>query len=230
MYRRVVPFVLLVAGCLSSLGAAQAESPPAKQASATSGSAPQQPPGATGPALRLHLVGRQNVGEARGFSLAIECSNPGTQMLRYVGYRPDSFDPPIPKGQMQPIYRVELKQAGKWQPHPIGWCGTGVDDIELVPKTSATFGVWVPAGPWEAARVGVAWRAAAGEKDAAPAIAWSPELTRREMRRLPPIPVVRDPQRPTKAYRAQACRRRPGCRALPHDVHRREPAAALCEL
>ena len=136
MYRRFVPFVLLIVGCCFRICAALAESPPAKQQA---------------PELRLHVAGRQNVGEARGFSLAIEVSNPGTQMLRYLGYRPDSFDPPIPKGQMQPIYRVELKQAGKWQPHPIGWCGTGVDDIELVPKTSATFGVWVPAGPWEAA-------------------------------------------------------------------------------
>ena len=174
MYRRFVPFVLLVVGCCFSICAALAESPPAKQQA---------------PELRLHVAGRQNVGEARGFSLAVEVSNPGTQMLRYVGYRPDSFDPPIPKGQMQPIYRIELKQAGKWQQHPIGWCGTGMDDLEFVPKASATFGVWVPAGPWEAVRIGSAWRAAGGRKEAAAGDCLEPRVhTAGDPRGLPPCP------------------------------------------
>ncbi len=193
MYRRFVPFALLMVGYCFSFYTALAESPPAKQAA---------------PELRLHVAGRQTVGEAKGFSLAVEVSNPGTQMLRYLGYRPDSFAPPIPKGQMIPIYRIELKQAGKWQQHPIMWdCGTGIDDVEFAAKTSATFGVWLPAGPWEAVRIGVAWRPAAGDKEAALAVAWSPELTRQEIRRglppLPPlsaIPLAHDPQRPTTFY------------------------------
>ena len=186
MYRRVV---LLMVGTFSSTCAALAESPPASQQA---------------PELRLHAVGPQNMGEARGFALSIEVSNPGTHILRYHGYRPDSFDPPLKKGQMQPIYRVELKRAGKLQQHPIGWCGTGMDDIEFAPKTSATFGVWVPAGPWEAVRIGLPWHPAGAQKDSPPTIAWSSELTRQEIRRgLPPIPVVRiahDPQRPTTFY------------------------------
>jgi hypothetical protein len=190
MYRRFVPFALMiVGGCFSSC-AALAGSPPAKQQA---------------PELRLHVAGRQTVGEAKGFSLAVEVSNPGTQMLRYLGYRPDSFAPPIPKGQMMPIYRIELKQAGKWQQHPIMWdCLTGMDELAFAPKASATFGVWVPAEPWEAVRIGVAWRPAAGDKEAALAVAWSPELTRQEIRRgLPPIPAVpiaHDPRRPTTFY------------------------------
>ena len=35
---------------------------------------------------------------------------------------------------MQPLYRVELKQGGKWQQHPIGWCGTGMDELEIARK------------------------------------------------------------------------------------------------
>ncbi len=60
MYRRVM---LLIVGSFSSTCAALAESPPAKQQT---------------PELRLHVAGRQNVGEARGFALAVEVSNPGT--------------------------------------------------------------------------------------------------------------------------------------------------------
>ena len=136
MYRRVV---LLIVGSFLSACAAVAQSPlPSQQT----------------PELRLHAVGPQNVGDARGFALTIEVSNPDSHILQYHGYRSDSFDPPIKKGQMMPIYRVELKQAGKWQQHPIGWCGTGMDEIELAPKTSATFGVWVPAGPRLQARPG----------------------------------------------------------------------------
>jgi hypothetical protein len=105
---------------------------------------------------------------------------------------------------MQPIYRVELKQAGKWRQHPIGWCGTGMADIEFAPKTSATFGVWVPAGPWEAVRIGLPWHPAGAREDSPPTIAWSPEITRQEIRRgLPPIsaiPIAHDPQRPTTFY------------------------------
>ena len=183
MYRRFMRFALMITACLLSLRLALAESPPGKQPSAKDGPTPQQPATQQPPELRLHLVGRQNKGEARGFSLAVEVTNPGTQTLQYFGYRPDSFNPPIPKGQMRPIYRIELKHAGKWQAHPIGWCGTGDGDLDFAPKTSATFGVWVPAGPWEAVRIGISWRLAGGNKEAARAVAWSPELTRQEIRR-----------------------------------------------
>jgi hypothetical protein len=171
----------MITVCLFSFRLALADSSPGKQPSTKDDSTPQQPVKQQTPDLRLHVAGRQNKGEARGFSLAVEVTNPGPQTLQYVGYRPDSFNPPIPKGQMRPIYRIELKQAGKWQTHPIGWCGTGMDDLEFAPKTSATFGVWVPAGPWEAVRIGISWRPAGGDKKAAWAVAWSPELTRQEM-------------------------------------------------
>jgi hypothetical protein len=101
-----------------------------------------------------------------------------------------------------------LKQAGKWQQHPIMWdCGFGMDELEFAPKASATFGVWVPAGPWEAVRIGLTWHPAGAREDSPPMVAWSPEFTRQEIRRglppLPPIsalPIVHDPQRPTTFY------------------------------
>jgi hypothetical protein len=189
MHRPFVLFALLILGRGFSNCTARAESPPSVQQA---------------PELRLHVAGCQNMGEVRGFSLAVEVSNPGTHALWYHGYRPDSFDPPIPKGQMRPIYRIELKQGGKWQQYPIGWCGTGMDEIEFAPKASAAFGVWVPAGPWEAVRIGLPWHPAGAREDSQPTVAWSPELARQEIHRgLPPIsfmPIGHDPQRPTTFY------------------------------
>ncbi len=183
MYCRFMRFALMITACWLSLRLALADSPPGKQPSAKDGPTPQQPAKQQPPELHSHLAGRQNKGEASGFSLAVELTNPGTQTLQYFGYRPDSVSPPIPKGQIRPMYRIELKQAGKWQAHPIGWCGWGDGDLDFAPKTSATFGVWVPAGPWEAVRIGISWRPAGGDKKAAWAVAWSPELTRQEIRR-----------------------------------------------
>jgi hypothetical protein len=111
----------------------------------------ETPPGGDSePQLRLRDPGRQMMADARGFSLNVEVSNAGTHVLKYVGYRSDSFSPPIEEGRMAPMYRLEVRQAGKWKVCPIGWCGTGIDDIEIAPKTSATFAVWVKAGPWDA--------------------------------------------------------------------------------
>jgi len=189
MNRRFPPLAFLIVGCCFGIRAVHAEPPPTTQPA---------------PELRLHLAGLQNMGEARGYSLTVEVSNPGTHALWYHGYRPDSFDPPIPKGQMQPIYRVELKRDGRWQENPIGWCGTGMDELEFAPKASATFGVWVPAGPWEAVRIGLLWHPAGAREDSPPTLAWSPEFTRQEVRRgVPPIsaiPIAHDPQRPTTFY------------------------------
>ena len=48
-------------------------------------------------------------------------------------------------------------------------------------KASATFGVWVPAGPWEAVRIGLPWHPAGAREDSPPTVAWSPELTQQEI-------------------------------------------------
>jgi hypothetical protein len=132
--------------------------------------------------IRLQAAGAQKVGDAAGFSMTVEVSNPNQKgSLTFVGYKPDSFDPPLPKGQISPIYKVELKRAGKWQKRPIGWCGTGMGAIALEPQATATFGVWVPEGDWEAVRVGVTWTTVAFENAGAKpddfTTEWSNELT-----------------------------------------------------
>lgn len=188
MDRRFVPLVLLIVGCCASICAAAEAGPTGQHA----------------PELRVQVAGVQKMGDASGYALAVKVSNPNQHGLWYHGYRPDSFDPPIPKGQMYPIYRVELKQDEEWKQHPIGWCGTGMDELELAANDSATFGVWVPAGTWDAVRIGVPWYPDGTQKDSKPTIAWSSELTRQEIRRgLPPISltaIAHDPQRPTTFY------------------------------
>lgn len=138
--------------------------------------------------IRLQAAGGQMVGDAPGFSL-VEVSNPNQKgPLTFIGYRPDSFDPPIPKGQISPIYKVELKRDGKWQKHPTGWCGTGMGAIALAPEATATFGVWVPEGDWESVRVGVTWTTVAfenaGEKPGDFTTEWSNELTHKDVQKV----------------------------------------------
>ena len=127
-------FALMITVCLFSSSFRLGRLLPGKQPSTKDDSTPQQPVKKQTPDLRLHVDGRQNKGEARGFSLAVEVTNPGPQTLQYVGYRPDSFNPPIPKGRMQAHLPHRAETAGKWQTHPIGWCGTGMDDLEFAPQ------------------------------------------------------------------------------------------------
>jgi hypothetical protein len=139
--------------------------------------------------IRVQAAGGQKVGEASGFSLAVEVSNPNQKgPLTFIGYKPDSFDPPIPKGQISPIYKVELKRAGKWEKQPQGWCGTGMGAIALEPQATATFGVWVPDGDWEAVKVGVTWTTVAfekaGEKPGDFTTEWSNELTHKDVQKV----------------------------------------------
>jgi hypothetical protein len=149
--------------------------------------APDTPPATSQPAkIRLRAAGRQKVGEAAGFSLVAEVSNPNPkEALTFIGYRPDSFDPPLPKGRIAPLYKIELKRAGKWQAQRIGWCGTGLGAIPL--RDTATFGVWIPEGDWEAVRVGLTWTTVAfekaGEKPGDFTTVWSNELTHQEAQR-----------------------------------------------
>jgi hypothetical protein len=134
----------------------------------------------------ITLAGQPKKGDAPDLSLAVKVSNPNKgQSLTFLGYKPDSFDPPIPKGQISPIYKIQLKQAGQWQDHPIGWCGTGMGAIPMAPQSEATFGVSVPDGDWQSVRVGVTWTTVsfenAGEKPGDFTTVWSNELTHKEV-------------------------------------------------
>jgi hypothetical protein len=106
-----------------------------------------------------------------------ELSNPNMSPVMFVGYRADAFDPPIKEGRVSPIYRFELQRDGKWEEHPIGWCGTGMDGIELAPLKKPQFGFTVPADPaTKALRVGIRWSKPLDFATAEPSaysVAWS---------------------------------------------------------
>ncbi|MEX0713173.1 MAG: hypothetical protein WD278_12530, partial [Pirellulales bacterium] len=110
------------------------------------------------PEVRILAAERTTLADIPFVSFSCQATNPNKAPLTFVGYRPDSFGPPLQEGQIAPIYVVELKRDGEWHEHPMGWCGTGMDAIELPPGGSGSFGFAVPAGPqWEAARVGIRW-------------------------------------------------------------------------
>jgi hypothetical protein len=112
----------------------------------------------TEPKVRIVGGSRTTLAEAPFFSFSCEAINPNKSPVMFVGYRPDSFDPPIEKGRISPIYVVELRRNEKWEKHPMGWCGTGVDGIELPTVSAQSFGFAVPADPTiKGVRVGIRW-------------------------------------------------------------------------
>jgi len=106
-----------------------------------------------------------------------EVSNPNLEPLPFVGYTPESFEGGLKAGTIFPIYKIELLQEKKWKPVPIGWCGTGIGPVSIPARGTVTFGVMVPAGEWEAAKVGLSWYRA-GEKN--PDTAWSDPINRKD--------------------------------------------------
>jgi len=138
-----------------------------------------------GPQVRI-LSGHRSVMEnVRFLTFSCELANPHQESLKFVGYRSDSFDPPIAEGTVSPIYIIELQRDGKREEHPIGWCGTGMDGIQMAGKAKATFGFAIPADtPFDAIRVGVRWARELNfetAEDSDLSIAWSKPLERKEI-------------------------------------------------
>jgi hypothetical protein len=103
----------------------------------------QAPPGPEGPQF---------------VTLNCEASHPNKSAVMFVGYRADSFSPPIPKGHISPIYMLQFQRDGKWEQHPVGWCGTGMDGIELPPGETKKFHVMFPADTvGKTVRIGIQW-------------------------------------------------------------------------
>ena len=117
-------------------------------------------PAVTQPAViqppTITLISATNVvfGEQAQLSLTFEVSNPNEATLMYTGYEPTAFDPPLDPASFSPIYQIEVLRDSTWQDHPIGWCGTGMGNLELKPHTPVVFGVAVPDDGWTAVRVG----------------------------------------------------------------------------
>jgi hypothetical protein len=149
------------------------------------------PPGAAGkdpadtselaaPKIRILAMQRTEAANQQFFSFSCDASNPNKAPVMFVGYRADAFDPPIPEGSISPIYSLEFQRDGKWKEHPIGWCGTGMDGIELLAGKSQKFECAVPAdAAIKAVRVGIRWSKPVEFDSAEPdvfKVAWSEPL------------------------------------------------------
>lgn len=130
------------------------------------------------PTFTLRHVTRTDYGEQRLFSLTLEVANPNDASLAYTGYTPDSFDPPLKAGHISPLYQIELKREGKWQTDPRGFCGTGMAELELAPRSSATFAVTIPADDWQTLKVGIGHYSGWSTEETSTTTAWSTEITR----------------------------------------------------
>lgn len=180
MARRVLVIALLATGSLAFslvFGGEEPGLPPAADDGAEAADDKK-----TSLEVRILAAGRTTIGEAPFVSLSCEAANPTDTALMFVGYRPDSFEPPLEEGRISPIFVVELLRGDVWEEYPLGWCGTGMDGIELAVEGLGKFGVAVPDEPsWQAVRVGVRWSRpldfATAEADAF-TVAWSEPFTR----------------------------------------------------
>lgn len=141
------------------------------------GGGPRGAPAPAPPPPRVRFQGMFPNPNAKGVMLMrFEVLNPNPAGLPFVGYRPDSFRPPLKDEFISPIYQVELRRGETWKPQKIGWCGNGVGPVQLPPRRPVTFNLLVPDGSWDAVRVGLRWSAA---EKAPEQTAWSDPVPRR---------------------------------------------------
>jgi hypothetical protein len=119
---------------------------------------PAGPAEVAAPQVRILAGTHTTIGEGRFAGFTCDLKNAGQAPVTFVGYRSDSFAPPLEEGQLSPIYVIEVERSGVWEEYPIGWCGTGMDAIPLSADGHGTFGFAVPMEPhWDRVRVGVRW-------------------------------------------------------------------------
>lgn len=128
------------------------------------------------PKIRYREGSNRPAGEGH-VTLVFEATNPDESPLPYIGYLADSYSPPIPDGEIAPIYRVEFRRDGAWTPHMLGFCGTGRGEVAIKPEGKATFTVVLPDEDWDAVRVGVTWYATP-DRSGPTSAAWSEPVTR----------------------------------------------------
>lgn len=137
------------------------------------------------PEFTLRAAGTMTLGEQHFANLTLQATNPNAAALAYTGYAPDSFDPPLQPGHIMPLFQLEVQRDGKWAPYPIGRCGTGLADLQLPPRGSATFDVAIPHDDWQAIKVAVnhypgAFEWAPPKIETATTTTWSVVFTREE--------------------------------------------------
>jgi hypothetical protein len=67
------------------------------------------------PEVRILAAERTTLADIPFVSFSCQATNPNKVPVMFVGYRPDSFGPPLQDGQIAPIYVVELKRDGEWK-------------------------------------------------------------------------------------------------------------------
>lgn len=128
---------------------------------------------------RLTLVAGSGKQVTQGYQLRVRVENPNTVALPYLGYAPESFNPPLPADLMSPIYRIELLEDGKWSKPTLGFCGTGKGSVALEPRSARSFDLSVPKGDWDAVRVGITWYTEGPKPDYQPA--WTPPIKKADL-------------------------------------------------
>lgn len=136
------------------------------------------------PKIKVLTASMVTLGEAQFAGCVLEVTNPNTASLIYTGYTPDSFEPQLPPGRISPLVQIELLQDKQWKPYPRGFCGTGLADIELKPKSTSTFEVSFPAGDWQAVKVGFGQMAGWSDEEQTTTTLWSVIVTREEFDKL----------------------------------------------
>jgi hypothetical protein len=131
------------------------------------------------PKITLAAVARSNLGDLQVFALTVEVANPNDTSLVLTGYTANSFDPPLKAGNISPLCHVELKRDGKWHIDPqMVDCGFGMGDVDLAPRSSATFGLMIPADDWQTVKVGIGHYAGWSNEETSTTTTWSIEITR----------------------------------------------------
>ena len=111
---------LLGAACTPTTGAVESAAPPN-----VSGPDPETVPIATEVLCELVSVEPNSDGLA---SATFRATNRGKASVEFRGFAADS-----------PMYEREKLRDGRWQKDPLGWCGTGLQDLSLKPGKSMQF-------------------------------------------------------------------------------------------
>jgi hypothetical protein len=132
--------------------------------------------------IRILTAQRTTVGDRQVITFSCHVKNPNNSPVMLTGYPPDNFNPPLEKGIIAPFLVVEVLRDGKWEKHPIGWCGMGVGSFELVgnQESDTTEIAVLIEQSWEAVRVGIDWSRSLDFSQGKPgsfATAWSEPFT-----------------------------------------------------
>jgi hypothetical protein len=141
-------------------------------------------PGANGKTLvapTIRFDGRERAAGGASNLLRFSVVNPNraSVFVFVYGFQPDP-NGDKPSNVISPLYRVEVRQGGKWSPALFGWCGTGSGMEPVAPGARRFFTIDEPKGKWDSVRAGLSWSAASNDP-AKTKVVWSQPVTRHEL-------------------------------------------------